>query len=122
MLKDQTKLVVAHDTEPTLNAKDALFTNQSKTKGSTPNVKDISLISQNNTNEPTWTLYVNNSLNVKKVRARIALTNLEEHIMEHSSHFSFQDSNNEIEYEALMTSLTLDRLVEAREINANNDS
>ena len=66
---------------------------------------------------PTWKLYVDGSSNEGGYGACLILISSEEHRVHCALRFGFKASNNEAEYEALITGLRL-----AKELDIYNDS
>nr|KYP72078.1 Uncharacterized protein Mb2253c family [Cajanus cajan] len=75
------------------------------------------------TEEPqVWTLHVDGSSNSKGGGAGIILEGPNQVTLEQSLKFSFKVTNNQAEYEALLTRLRLARDLEARRVSCNSDS
>ena len=56
---------------------------------------------------PSWTLYIDESSTTKASSARIIFVSPEDAFLEYALQFSFSTTNNEAEYEALITDLKL---------------
>ncbi|KAJ4962152.1 hypothetical protein NE237_022091 [Protea cynaroides] len=69
-----------------------------------------------------WTLFVDGASNKTQCGAGFILTSPEDFHIRCSLQFKFQESNNAIEYEALLAGLRLAKAVMARRIEASNDS
>lgn len=73
---------------------------------------------------PIWELYVNGSSNNQGCRAGLILTSLklERLRIEYTLWLAFKASNNEVEYEALLASLRLAKVVGFRHLHILSDS
>ena len=54
-----------------------------------------------------WTLYIDGSSNTRGTRVELILANLDSIVAKQALCFSFKTSNNEAEYEVLLTGLRL---------------
>ena len=61
--------------------------------------------------EDQWTLYVDGSSNPKGAGVGIVLEGPNDILIEKSLHFAFRTSNNQAEYEAILSGLSLTRKV-----------
>ena len=69
-----------------------------------------------------WILYVDGSSITSMSRADIILTTSDRMVVEYALWFAFPASNNEAEYEALITGLKLVKELEAQKLKVFNDS
>lgn len=72
--------------------------------------------------EATWMLYADVSSTSKSVGGGIILVTLEGTELEYAIRFEFKATNNEAEYEALLTGLWLARALRARQVIVKSDS
>jgi len=77
---------------------------------------------QHTPTEDQWTLHVDGSSNPKGVGAGIVLEGPNNILIEKSLHFAFKMSNNQAEYEAILTGLFLAREVGVRTLTCKTDS
>ena len=73
-------------------------------------------------NLPIWKLSVDGAANAQGIGAGIILTSLEGIDIEYALRFVFQASNNEAEYEAVITGLNLAHSMEVDQLEVCNDS
>ena len=69
-----------------------------------------------------WTLYVDESSNQLRNKARLILCTPEKIPIEYALRFGYRASNNEAEYEALLAKLQLVTSVGAQEVQVYSDS
>jgi len=72
--------------------------------------------------EEQWTLFVDGSSNQRGVGADIVLEGPNQILIEKSLHFAFMTSNNQVEYEAILASLSLAKEVGIRILTCKIDS
>jgi len=72
--------------------------------------------------EDQWTLYIDGSSNPKGARAGILLKGPKDILIEKSLHFAFKISNNQAEYEAILTGLSLAHEVGVKTLTCKTDS
>jgi len=72
--------------------------------------------------EDQWTLHVDGSSNPKGAGAGIVLEGPNDILIEKSLHFAFKTSNNQAEYEAILTGLSLAREVGVKSLTCKTDS
>jgi len=72
--------------------------------------------------EDQWTLHVDDSSNPRGVDADIVLEGPNDILIEKSLHFAFKTSNNQAEYEAILTGLSLAREVGVKRLTCKTDS
>jgi len=72
--------------------------------------------------EDQWTLHVDGSSNPKGAGAGIVLEGPNDILIEKSLHFAFKTSNNQAEYEAILTGLSLAREVGVKTLTCKTDS
>jgi len=72
--------------------------------------------------EDQWTLHVDGSSNPKGVDAGIVLEGPNDILIEKSLHFAFKTSNNQAEYEAILTGLSLAREVVVKTLTCKTNS
>jgi len=77
---------------------------------------------QHTPTEDQWTLHVDGSSNPKGVGAGIVLEGPNDILIEKSLHFAFKTSNNQVEYEAILASLSLVREVGVKTLTYKTDS
>lgn len=71
---------------------------------------------------PTWILYMDEASNIKGIGSKIILDEPNDLLIRKSLKFEFKASNNQTEYEALVTDMTLSLKVGVSTLRANNDS
>ena len=71
---------------------------------------------------PKWELYVDGSSNEGGLEAGLILVSLEGHRMHCALRFGFKASNNETEYEALITGLKLAKEMKVESLEVYSDS
>ena len=71
---------------------------------------------------PIWRLFVDGDANAQGSSSGLILTSPDEIDTEESLKFSFQASNNEVEYEAVMDGLNFTHFMEADQLKVSNDS
>lgn len=74
------------------------------------------------TNVRKWELYVDGSLNDNGAGAGLMLINLEGHKVHSSPRFGLKASNNEAEYDALISGLKLAKELKAKVVHVFSDS
>ncbi|CAL8133932.1 unnamed protein product [Prunus armeniaca] len=72
--------------------------------------------------QPLWTLYVDGSSNAQGCEAGLVLISPDKIVLEYALRFKFHASNNEAEYEALITGLRLANEIGAKQIQIFSDS
>jgi len=72
--------------------------------------------------EDQWTLYVDGSSNPKGAGAGIVLEGPNDILIEKSLHFAFKTSNNQAEFKAILTGLSLAREVSVKSLTCKTDS
>ena len=72
--------------------------------------------------ENQWTLYVDGASNANGSGAEIIFVNPKGWDVQYALWFKFFSTNNEAEYEALLTGLSIARELGARHVKANSDS
>ena len=71
---------------------------------------------------PIWRLSVDGAVNAQGSCAGLILTSPDGIDMEYALKFSFQASNNEAEYEAIIVGLNLAHFMEANQLEVSSDS
>ena len=71
---------------------------------------------------PTWEVYVNGALNQKGSRIGLVLISLEKVIIEKSLRLDFSATNNEVEYETLLTGMAMVQRMEGKLVKLFSDS
>ena len=71
---------------------------------------------------PTWEVYVNGALNQKGSRIGLVLISLEKVIIEKSWRLDFSATNNEVEYETLLTGMAMVQRMEGKLVKLFSDS
>ena len=70
----------------------------------------------------TWTVQTNESATKKAGGAGVVLISLEGEILKYAVRLQFPATNNEVEYEALLTGLSLARVPEVKTLTVQVDS
>ena len=69
-----------------------------------------------------WKLFVDGALSMRGSGAGVVLISPFEDVIEYSLRFSFQSSNNIVEYEALIAGIKLAKELHAKKLVAHSDS
>ena len=77
---------------------------------------------QKPTDLPIWKLSVNGATNAQGSEVGLILTSLEGIDIEYALRFKFQDSNNEVEYEAVIAGLNLAHSLKIDQLEVYSDS
>ncbi|GAA0178130.1 hypothetical protein LIER_29796 [Lithospermum erythrorhizon] len=73
-------------------------------------------------NRPEWVVYVDRARNSKGFRAGIMISGLDQITKEYALRFSFETTNNEAEYEAMIACLMLVKLLGVQRVVVRGDS
>ncbi|MCI43829.1 putative gag polyprotein, partial [Trifolium medium] len=83
----------------------------------------LELTNPPNESEPLpWTLSVDGSSNLRGSEAGVVLEGPDGVLIEQSLRFTFKESNNQAEYEALIAGMKLAKEMEVQELRAQSDS
>ena len=62
---------------------------------------------QEETSKPAWILYMDGASNAQRCSVGLILTNIDGMVTEYAFQFDFKDSNNQVEYKALIAGLKI---------------
>lgn len=71
---------------------------------------------------PTWTLFIDRLATLERDEVRIVLKGSNNQLYEHALRFEFKITNNDAEYEALLSRLQFAQELHMKELEVLNDS
>ncbi|MCI03275.1 gag-pol polyprotein [Trifolium medium] len=84
-------------------------------------VLELTTPPEENKTQP-WTLSVDGASNIRGSRAGVVLEGPDGVLIEQSLRFAFKACNNQVEYEALIAGMKLEKEMEIKDLRAKNDS